>query len=84
MNHMPKPEESLGTGERQNLPIPVPKPSSGVEERHAGLSIGKSCPSCAVDMEHKAWLPIESDSEGRGGYTVCQCPNCKNIEIESC
>jgi len=44
----------------------------------------RPCPDCSTPMELKAWLPLESDEEGRGGYNVWQCPNCKNIEIEQC
>jgi len=44
----------------------------------------KPCPKCHAAMEKKAWLPLNSDEEGGGGYDVWQCPNCKNIEIEPC
>lgn len=44
----------------------------------------KTCPKCDTKMELKCWLPrFDADEEGCGGYNVFQCPNCKNIEIES-
>lgn len=39
------------------------------------------CPECGnEDMDRKG--PVEpSDSEGRGGTYLFQCPKCKNVEI---
>jgi ssDNA-binding Zn-finger/Zn-ribbon topoisomerase 1 len=41
-----------------------------------------TCPECGAEMEQKFWLPVNVDEEGRGGYTIYQCPKCKNIEVK--
>ena len=40
------------------------------------------CPKCNAEMELKAWLPLNADSEGQGGYDIYQCPDCKNIVVD--
>ena len=43
----------------------------------------KKCPDCNEEMQLKVWLPLNANEEGYGGYSIYQCPKCKNIEIDN-
>ncbi len=40
------------------------------------MSDKRDCPKCNVRMEYKHAL-----ESGDFGFTIFQCPNCKNIEV---